>query len=95
MKELENGANDGATKIHQSIEEGKSKLSESLTTWKNDCVEVRKEFESTLHRDMATADKMHQGKLEQKVGEVKEEINQISHDANARSQLATNCFTAH
>ena len=92
VKELENGANDGATKIHQSIEDGKSKLSESLTTWKNDCVDVRKEFESTLHRDMSTADKMHQGKLEQKLGEVKEEINQISHDANAKITASHKLF---
>ena len=92
VKELENGANIGAKKIHQSIEGGKTNLSESLTTWKSDCVAVRQEFEWTLQKDSGVADKMHEAKLEQKVGEVKEEINQISHDANAKITASHKLF---
>lgn len=92
VKELENGAKDGASRIQKSIEEGKNRLSESLTTWKADCTELRGDFEKTLETDSLNAEKMHGGKLEQKVGEVKDEINQISHDANAKITASHKLF---
>jgi len=84
VKELEVGAREGAGRIQKSIEEGKERLAESLTSWKSDCGDLRNDFESSLQKDSATAEQLHSAKLEQKVDEVKNEINQIAHDANAK-----------
>jgi DNA anti-recombination protein RmuC len=92
VKELEGGSKNGAERIQRSIEDGKARLSGSLLSWKTDCNGVRSDFDATLKADSDAADKTHGTKLEQKVSEVKDEINQISHDANAKITASHKLF---
>ncbi|MGH9552228.1 MAG: hypothetical protein ACRD3W_22775, partial [Terriglobales bacterium] len=92
LAELETGAGDGAKRIDESVGGGTARLTEHLEKWKKDCQTLRENFESAINQDSETADKTHSTKLERKVGEVKDEINQIAQDANAKITASHKLF---
>lgn len=92
LAELETSSTEGAEKIQKSVDEGGVRLSNHLDTWKNDCNDLRQNFEKGLQQDSETAEKAHTSKLELKVGEVKDEINNIAQDANAKISASHKLF---
>jgi uncharacterized protein YukE len=92
VDELETGSAEGAEKIQKSVDEGAVRLSDHLNSWKDECNDLRKNFEDTLQQDSETAEKAHTSKLELKVGEVKDEINNIAQDATAKIAASHKLF---
>lgn len=84
LADLEKGSVGGAERIDKAVETGSARLTDQLDKWKKEVEDVRGEFETSIKQDSDTAAKTHTTKLERKVGEVKDEINQISKDANAK-----------
>lgn len=92
LKDLENTSQEGIQAVDHSVQQGSQRLAQHIDRWKEFCADHKEEFETTLRTDSENAGKSHTGKLERKVNEVKEEINQIAQDANTRIAASHKLF---
>jgi uncharacterized protein YukE len=92
LGELDTSSTEGAQRIQKSVDEGSGRLTDQLETWKNECNNARQSFETLLKQDSQTTENAHTGKLELKVEEVKDEINTIAQDANAKISASHKLF---
>lgn len=92
IDELKKKTEGAAQALTDSVIEGTEKLGSHLTQWKDECGVLRSEFEDALQKDSEKSEANHASKLERKVTEVKEEINHIAQDANAKIAASHKLF---
>lgn len=92
VKELEEEAARGAQAVEKAGAAGKARLMGRLEEWKNDSAEISDNFRNTITFEATSSQQSHATKLERKVNEVKDEINHIATDANAKITASHKLF---
>jgi len=94
ITELEQESNKGCKKVEAAGELGKDKLTGRLHEWKQECTDLAENFQSSLSLEATSSQQNHEIKLERKVGEVKDEINHIAKDADAKIAASHKLFVS-
>lgn len=92
VKDLETESSNGSKSVEKAGAAGKARLTGRLDEWKKDSAEISDNFRNTITFEATSSQQSHSTKLERKVGEVKDEINHIATDANAKITASHKLF---
>ncbi len=94
MGDIETTAANGLQSLEDANNSGKERLIGTLKQWKEDCTEISVILRENLTAEARTSQKMHSSRLDHKVGEVKDEINQISQNAGTKLVASHKLFSS-
>lgn len=92
--DIEATAATGLKSLETANNSGKERLVGALKQWKEDCTEISVILRENLTAEARTSQKMHSSRLDHKVGEVKDEINQISQNAGTKLVASHKLFSS-
>jgi hypothetical protein len=92
--DIETTAATGLKSLESANNDGKERLIGTLKQWKEDCTEISVILRENLTAEARTSQKMHSSRLDHKVGEVKDEINQISQNAGTKLVASHKLFSS-
>jgi hypothetical protein len=92
--DLETTSANGLKSLEAANNAGKERLVTTLEEWKTDCNEINNSLRENLTAESRTSEKIHATRLDHKVGEVKDEINQISQNAATKLVASHKLFSS-
>ncbi|HEY9757974.1 MAG TPA: hypothetical protein V6C97_22600 [Oculatellaceae cyanobacterium] len=92
--DIETTSANGLKSLEAANNAGKDRLVTTLEEWKTDCNEINDSLRENLTAESRTSEKMHSTRLDHKVGEVKDEINQISQNAVTKLVASHKLFSS-
>ncbi|HEY9713097.1 MAG TPA: hypothetical protein V6C72_06485 [Chroococcales cyanobacterium] len=92
LEDLAGSSREGSGTVELAGIAGKEKLNKDLEAWNNECTDLSNSFKEGITQDRDEAEKRQSSKLERKVAEVKDEIDHISQDANAKVSASHKLF---
>jgi hypothetical protein len=92
--DIEKTSANGLKSLEAANNAGKDRLVTTLEEWKTDCDEINNSLRENLTAESRTSEKMHETRLDHKVGEVKDEINQISQNAVTKLVASHKLFSS-
>ncbi len=84
MKELEDQVKAGKNAIFDFNETARKQLTNRVDKWEGELTNTHEEFLGSIAKSQESFELNHSKKLDRKVAEVKEEIDRISHEAQAK-----------
>lgn len=94
IRDIETTSANGLKSLEAANNSGKERLMTTLEEWKTDCNEINDSLQENLTAESRTSEKMHASRLNHKVGEVKDEINQISQNAVTKLVASHKLFSS-
>jgi hypothetical protein len=94
ISNIEKTSAEGLNGLEAANQAGKARLLATLEEWKTDCNDINLNLRDNLSAESRTSEKTHATRLDHKVGEVKDEINQISQNAMTKLGASHKLFSS-